>query len=134
MSIVAPYIIHFVDEHKKYRNSLPCFSINADFLFIFERAFEKYKVSYEEFCENPGIVFDNNLIILSSGHLYPVRVALPLLLGYAAFNKPVSTTALWKLATEETYRHVHFRGEASDTDADFDDLEDIGTPILTVTK
>ena len=76
----------------------------------------------------------NNLIILSSGHLYPVRVALPLLLGYAAFNKPVSTTALWKLATEETYRHVHFRGEASDTDADFDDLEDIGTPILTVTK
>eukprot|EP00494_Astrolonche_serrata_P012668 UN12774 len=72
--------------------------------------FEQNEVTYQELCENPSLVFDGRLIVLSQGQLYPGRVALPLLLSYLAFKEPLSETALWKLATQDTlYKHVHYR-------------------------
>merc|ERR1719242_1614050 len=92
-------------------------------------AFEKYRVSFEDLCRKPGLVFDNRLIVLSQGRLYPCRVALPLLMSYMAFLKPLDTEALWKLATEETYRHVHFRrqGQESDIETDNETLEELNS-------
>lgn len=134
---------HFLQDLKssKYKDSICCSqksppskimfglreNVSVQYSLCIEIAFEKYKVSFEDLCRNPGIVFDSRLIVLSQGQLYPVRVALPLLMSYSAFLKPLSSEALWKLATEETYRHVHFRGDnASDAETDH---EEINTPL-----
>ncbi len=69
--------------------------------------FMKYLVSYELICENPALVYSQDLIIRYQNLYYPGHVALPLLLSSMAFGKPLNEAALLKLGQHASYKHLN---------------------------
>jgi phosphatidate phosphatase LPIN len=68
--------------------------------------FKKYLVAYETICENPALVYNQDLIIRYQNLYYPGHVALPLLLSSMAFGKPLNESSLLKLAQHASYKHL----------------------------
>jgi len=57
-----------------------------------EAAFRRYAVSYALLCAQPTLYAHPQLVVLhpASNMLYPARLALPMLIGQLAFNKPLT--------------------------------------------
>ena len=66
-----------------------------------KNVFQSHLVSWETLCENPSLVFDDRMVIMTNQRLYPGRVALPLILSTLAFEKPLSGETLAILAMND---------------------------------
>jgi len=66
-----------------------------------KNVFQAHLVSWETLCENPSLVFDDRMVIMTNQRLYPGRVALPLILSTLAFEKPLSGETLAILAMND---------------------------------
>jgi len=88
-----------------------------------QKNFEKFLITFKQLCEDPNIVFNNKLIIKYGKRLYPGAVALPLLMSYLVFGKPLTAKSLTNLATQPNFRHIHQRQSGYDDDLDLSDLD-----------
>merc|ERR1719334_1036684 len=66
-----------------------------------KKLFEEHQISYDQFCGNPSVLFDGNLIILYRGRLYPAKIAFPMLFALLSFGQPLSQKALKVLNKKE---------------------------------
>jgi len=66
-----------------------------------KQVFQSHLVNWEALCQNPSLVFDDKLVIMTNQRLYPGRVALPLILSTLAFEKPLSGETLALLAMND---------------------------------
>ena len=73
------------------------------------KMFEEHKISYAQFCENPSLCFDANLIILYKGQLFPAKIAFPQIFSLLSFGTALSSKAIKKLNKDnhkQTIRQV----------------------------
>jgi len=85
---------HAIIEH--IQMSLCGHTLSANASEANQQAFARHRVSYAEFCKNPSLAFDANLIVLYRGHMYPAQVAIPMLLSVLAFNHNLPNKAVAK--------------------------------------
>merc|ERR1719285_1180206 len=76
-----------------------------------KNVFKSYLVSWEALCNNPSLVFDERMVIMTNQRLYPGRVALPLILSTLAFKKPLSGETLAKLAMNDPLQKLFSNAE-----------------------
>jgi len=69
-----------------------------------KNVFQSHLVTWEALCQNPSLVFDDRMVIMTNQRLYPGRVALPLILSTLAFQKPLSGETLAKLAMNDPFQ------------------------------
>jgi phosphatidate phosphatase LPIN len=56
------------------------------------KCFDENIISYEVFCKDPSLLYDENVVVRYDGELYPVHVALPLLISTLVFARPLTLT------------------------------------------
>eukprot|EP01083_Nonionella_stella_P044415 119595_1 len=71
--------------------------LTADSDHTNRQIFEQHKISYAEFCANPSLVFDSNLIILYNKRLYPAKIAFPQIFALLSFGNALSKKAIKQL-------------------------------------
>jgi len=78
-----------------------------------KNVFQSHMVTWETLCQNPSLVFDDRMVIMTNQRLYPGRVALPLILSTLAFQKPLSGETLAILAMNDPLQRI-FSGNAEE--------------------
>jgi phosphatidate phosphatase LPIN len=53
-------------------------------------------ITFERLCSDPAVIYNPNLMVLYQDLFYPGKAALPLIMSYLAFGKPLSSSALEK--------------------------------------
>merc|ERR550534_3417151 len=79
-----------------------------------KNVFQSHMVTWETLCQNPSLVFDENMVIMTNQRLYPGRVALPLILSTLAFEKPLSGETLALLAMNDPLQKLFSDATAQD--------------------
>lgn len=58
--------------------------------------FRENIITFERLCSDPSIIYDSNLMVRYQDLFYPGKVALPLIVSYLAFGRPLTPEALSK--------------------------------------
>eukprot|EP01084_Bolivina_argentea_P148412 259470_1 len=66
-----------------------------------KKMFQQYQITYNQFCSDPSILFDKNLIIQYKQRLYPAKIAMPMLFSLLSFGRPLTDKAIKKLNKKE---------------------------------
>jgi len=71
--------------------------------------FYKYEINFEDFCFNPAIASDPNLIVRINGRMYRSAVALPYLISLLAYRKPPTKACMKNLVKQHWKERVKSR-------------------------
>ena len=71
--------------------------------------FYKYEINFEDFCFNPAVASDPNLIVRINGRMYRSAVALPYLISLLAFRKPPTKACMKTLVKQHWKERVQSR-------------------------